>query len=148
MNNIYDMIKIEGTNRIQVLVYALINKRAAKNNKNRFPEWLSYSNRWLFEHEEWAASVLLEEIEFEQEIFNPSMIGMLLENMMSTFDVDVCFCMLDGSFSGMDDLFLNDYYDIYAYLENGFYLNIAMDDDLRCSCAWMNAIRKLRRFFD
>ena len=146
MNNLHKFLQIEGTTRVQILVYALVSKEKTQADREKLAAWAMHRNRWLFEHDEWPVNVLLDEIELEHQTFLPSTIGASMERVMSELHVNVCFCMLDGVFDDVNELFAHEATSIYAYLLRGGDLNMAMNDDLRHSDAWRDAIYGLRDF--
>jgi hypothetical protein len=139
MNFLESIRTMSGASTVRVMAYGVLSPGYA------LPEgWLEAREaRWLFEHESWEVSLCLDEFDIEAGAFRPSDVLIAMESVKVSTGADVCFCMFDTSFRGVDALFVEDCDSVYAYM-NGAVVGFATDEAVRSSKAWADALGRLR----
>ncbi len=147
MSKLVKALRIEGTDRLQILAYAALPKNVQDDAQDRLLEqWLTQGHRWLFDDALWSVRIILDETEIEERDFEVSTIPLVL-NSLASFNLSISFCLFDGVFSGPEDTLTISPEEVYAYWARDLGLNIVMDDEVRESDVWKRKLQKLTANF-
>ncbi len=138
--DIIEALHVMGTDHLLLMAYGVVRDPSHLDIDGQIT---NYAGRWLFEHESWEVSLCLQDHEVPATSFRPTDIVVAMEAMRTLTGANVCFCMFDGAFAGIDRLFIDDADAVYAYMK-GTEVNVAMDETIRTSAAWSNAVAQLR----